>query len=54
MAIVNPFYAIGSDVYHNNSRCTEGNNIEPINRMEGDGNGTKRLCKRCKELNKEE
>ena len=39
----------GTDVYHNNSKCTEGNNIETYNKVSGTGN--LRLCARCKELN---
>ncbi len=39
----------GTDVYHNNSACTEGNNIESYNRVSGTGGH--RLCARCKELN---
>ena len=26
-----PWYARGSDVYHNNTRCSEENNIEKLN-----------------------
>lgn len=44
-----PWHAKDSEVYHNNSACTEGNNIEPKNIKNGDGG--KRLCKRCKDLN---
>jgi len=39
----------GTAVYHNNSACTEGNNIESCNRISG--TGSHRLCSRCKELN---
>lgn len=39
------------NVYHNNSECTEGNNIERENLRSGDGG--KRLCERCEELNRE-
>ena len=50
MAIVNPWYSIreGTEVYHNNTTCTEGNNIEPYNVERGKGN--KRQCEKCKEL----
>lgn len=35
-------------VYHNNNKCTEGNNIETFNRRPGtDG---RPLCKHCAEL----
>jgi hypothetical protein len=36
-------------VYHNNTRCTEGNNIEPRNRRSGTGG--KQLCHHCATLN---
>lgn len=35
-------------VHHNNNACTEGNNIEPQNKVSGDGG--RPLCKRCSEL----
>ena len=35
-------------VYHDESRCTEGNNIEPHNRVDGTGNRPK--CDSCKEI----
>ncbi len=38
-----------SGPHHNNNKCTEGNNIETYNRVEGTGG--KRLCSRCAELN---
>ena len=37
------------DVYHNNSKCTERNNIERENIAQGTGGLP--LCKRCKALN---
>lgn len=48
---VSPFHSKnpGTLVYHNNDRCTEGNNIESYNRVEGTGG--LRLCSGCKELN---
>ena len=51
MAIVAPFHSTkpGTDVYHNNNRCTEGNNIET--RYRKSGTGGKRLCSHCKRLN---
>ena len=48
---VNPFHSKkpGTEVYHNNNRCTEGNNIEPENKVPGTGG--LRLCESCKERN---
>lgn len=46
---VGTFNAKNSDVYHNNSQCTEGNNIERGNVQQGTGG--KRLCNRCSGLN---
>jgi hypothetical protein len=40
----------GTEVYHNNPRCTIGNNIEKRNRQSGTGG--KRLCAECSRLNK--
>ena len=37
------------NVYHNNSKCTERNNIEKENVASGTGGLP--LCSRCKELN---
>jgi len=37
-------------VYHNNTDCNTGNNIEREN--EEGGKGGKRLCKECKRLGK--
>lgn len=53
MAQVRAFYSIrvGEQVYHNNDKCTEGNNIEKYNWREGTGN--KRLCQHCQKLNSE-
>jgi hypothetical protein len=50
---VNSFYSIREDlkVYHNNNKCTEGNNIEPKNFKHGTAG--RRLCERCKKLNRE-
>ncbi len=39
-----------TSVYHNNRNCVVGNNIETENVRPGKGG--KRLCTRCKELNK--
>lgn len=38
-------------VHHNNTKCTEGNNIESYNRKEGTGG--KPLCHHCAQLNAE-
>jgi len=51
MTKVNPTHSIDSDVYHNNNKCTERNNIEPKNLRQGTGG--KRLCSHCKRLNSE-
>lgn len=45
---VAPFRAKNSAVYHDNSKCTEGNNIERGNRIAGTGG--RRKCARCKHL----
>jgi hypothetical protein len=51
MPITTSWYSArkGTEVYHNNSGCTEENNIEPYNVREGTGD--KRLCKHCERLN---
>ena len=51
--IVSPFYSKRKNlkVYHNNNKCTEGNNIERENLKKGTGG--RRLCERCKKLNRE-
>ena len=50
MPKVAPIYSKKTrDVYHNNSKCTERNNIEPENVAQGTGGLP--LCKRCKSLN---
>ncbi len=38
-------------VHHNNTKCTEGNNIETANRVAGTGG--RPLCEHCKKLNDE-
>jgi hypothetical protein len=43
-----PWNSVKQNVHHDNTACTEGNNIEPVNRR--DGTGGKPLCHRCKEL----
>jgi hypothetical protein len=44
-----PWHSVKQDIYHNNSNCNTGNNIERENRREGDGG--KKLCKECADLN---
>jgi hypothetical protein len=39
----------GETVYHNNTACTEGNNIEQY--YYAFGTGGKRLCDRCAQYN---
>jgi hypothetical protein len=51
MAIVAPFHSKRESdrkVYHNNDKCTEGNNIETYNKVPGTGG--RPLCTRCAEL----
>lgn len=49
MAKVSPFHSKKQkDVYHDNDGCTEGNNIEPENKVSGTGGLPK--CNRCKQL----
>jgi len=49
MAKIKPFHTVKpGDVYHDNNRCTEGNNIEPNNVRPGkDG---RELCDHCDRL----
>lgn len=39
------YHAEGQKVFHTRLDCTEGNNIEPGNRIQGEGG--KKLCKEC-------
>lgn len=48
MAKVAAFHSIKQQVHHNNSRCTEGNNIERENLRQGTGG--KPLCQHCAKL----
>lgn len=51
MAKTNPWHSKRESdpkVYHDNTSCTEGNNIETYNRVEGTGG--RRRCERCSEL----
>ena len=44
-------HSIKQSVYHNNTNCNTGNNIEKENLREGTGG--KSLCKECEKLNQE-
>jgi hypothetical protein len=44
-----PWHSLLSPVHHNNTWCTEGNNIEPRYRQQGTGG--KPLCSHCARLN---
>ena len=46
-----PWHAPGSNVYHDNTACAEGNNIEQENRQKG--TGEKRRCQNCQRLERE-
>jgi hypothetical protein len=51
MAKVAPFHSKRTqdrNVYHNNDKCMEGNNIETRNRVSGTGG--RPLCNRCSQL----
>lgn len=48
MPKTSPWHSILQNVHHDNTECTEGNNIESENRRPGTGG--KPLCKRCAEL----
>lgn len=49
MSVVSPWYsALETDVYHNNTECTKGNNIEKENIRYG--TGERRLCDECENL----
>ena len=51
MTKVAPFHTVKEDpprVYHDDDRCTVGNNIESYNRRSGTGGRPK--CQRCREL----
>lgn len=50
MAKVSAFHSKlpGTDVYHDNDKCTVGNNIESYNRVAGKGGH--RLCNTCSGL----
>ncbi len=48
MSKTKAWHAKESDVYHDNTDCTEGNNIERHNVRPGKGGN--RRCKHCKRL----
>lgn len=48
MAKIIPWYSIKTNVHHNNTDCTEGNNIETENRRSGTGG--RPLCSHCARL----
>lgn len=53
MPITYPWHSVKpgtANVHHNNTRCTEGNNIESYYRREGTGG--RRLCDHCDRLNR--
>lgn len=53
MAKVNPTHSVKpqQEVYHNNDKCTERNNIEKENLRTGTAG--RRLCSKCQRLNEE-
>ena len=54
MPKTSPWYSVkrtDRQVYHDNTECTEGNNIEPENRREGTDGRPK--CDHCKRLDGE-
>lgn len=48
MARTSPWHSIRQAVHHDNTACTEGNNIERENWRSGTGG--KPLCERCARL----
>lgn len=49
MGLVASFHSkLETSVYHNQSECTVGNNIESYNKVAGTGGG--RLCSRCSDI----
>lgn len=48
MAKTQPFHSIKQNVHHNDTSCTEGNNIEKENLRQGTGG--KPLCHHCAKL----
>ena len=52
MTKTSPWHSAKESVYHDNTDCEEGNNIEKEDRREGPGG--RRKCARCKRLDDEE
>ena len=48
MAKTAPFHSVKQNVYHDNTSCTEGNNIEKVNLKQGTGGKPK--CSHCQKL----
>ena len=48
MAKTSAFHSVKQSVHHNNTSCTEGNNIEKENLRQGTGG--KPHCSRCSKL----
>lgn len=51
MAKVQPFHSkkiVQNPVYHDDTKCTEGNNVEAYNKVQGTGGRPK--CEHCKRL----
>ncbi len=46
-----PWHSTKQEVYHNNTECNTGNNIESENLRQGTGG--KRLCQECADLNRQ-
>ena len=51
MGYKSPWHSVKENIYHNNSECNTGNNIETENHRTGTGD--KRLCDECARLNRE-
>ncbi len=50
MPQTSPYHSTKQDVYHNNTNCNTGNNIEREDLRSGTGG--KRLCQECARLNR--
>lgn len=48
MAKVAAFHSVKQNVHHDNTSCTEGNNIEKVNLKSGTGGKPK--CSHCQKL----
>ena len=51
MSQTSPWHSVKQSVYHDNTKCTEGNNIEPENKRSGTGGKPK--CQHCVRLDAE-